>query len=319
LENADLTQWGVIAPKVQGEETMKIAVATPMGHVGRAVAEFLLDAGADVMLLTRHPEKVTRQVTRGAGVAEGSLDDEEYVIQATRGAEALFWVTPPDFTSSDFRGFQNRVGCAAAEAIRTNRISRVVNLSSVGAHLRSGGGPINGLHDVEQCLDHVATNIIHLRPGYFFENYLLQVQNIVTEGEIYLPVSGSRRVPMIGTMDIARVAADRLVDTSWFGRSIRGLHGPCDMTFNEAASALSSGLGCPVSHVRIEEGPARKAMIGWGMSESACTLMLEMYRGFELGTLRPDEQRSPETYTPTRLTDFAREQMSPLIEELVVR
>jgi len=298
---------------------MKIAVATPMGHVGSAVAECLLDAGADVMLLSRHPDKLTRLVTRGAGVAEGSLDDEDYVVRATRGAEALFWVTPPDFTSADYRGFQKRVGCAAAEAIRVNRIRRIVNLSSVGAHLRSGGGPINGLHDVEQCLDHVATNIIHLRPGYFFENYLLQLQNIVSEGEIYLPVSGSRRVPMIATQDIARVASDRLVDTGWFGRSIRGLHGPADLTFDEAAAAMSGGLGRPVAHVRIDEGPAQKAMIGWGMSKSACDLMLEMYRGFEFGTLRPDEERSPETFTPTRLVDFAKEEMLPLIEELVVR
>lgn len=296
---------------------MKIAVTTPTGHIGSVVAEYLLDAGVDVRLLARGPEKLTRLINRGAGIAEGTLEDESYVIEATRGVDALFLVTPPNFRSSDLRGFQNRVGSAAAEAVRVNRIRRIVNLSSMGAHLRSGGGPINGLHDVEQLLDRVATNIIHLRPGFFFENFLAQMEHIRSESRIYLPVSGSRRVPMLATRDIARVAAERLVDTSWTGRSVRGLHGPADLSFDEAAAAISNGLGRKVVHVRVEPELSRDFMIDWGMSETVCDLMLEMYKGYELGTLKPDEERSPETYTPTQLIDFAKKVMRPVIEERI--
>jgi uncharacterized protein YbjT (DUF2867 family) len=297
---------------------MKIAVTTPTGHIGSLIAECLLDAGADLRLLSRCPDKLSRLVNRGAGVAEGTLEDEHFVVKATRGAEALFWVTPPNLQAVDYRAFQNRVGRAAVEAIRINRIGRVVNLSAIGAHLGSGGGPINGLHDVEKLLDHVSTNIIHLRPAFFFENYLGSLKSIKDDGKIFLPVSGSRRIPMIATRDIVRLACDRLVDTSWTGRSVRGLHGPCDMSFDEAAQCISDGMERKVEHVTVDDEMARRFMTEGGMSESVCDLMLEMFRGYEMGTLRADEERSPETFTPTKLTCFAKEVMRPLVEEHVV-
>ena len=47
---------------------MKIAITTPTGHVGSAVADFLLDFGGDisVKLLGRRPENLRRFVERGA-------------------------------------------------------------------------------------------------------------------------------------------------------------------------------------------------------------------------------------------------------------
>jgi uncharacterized protein YbjT (DUF2867 family) len=298
---------------------MKIAITSPSGHIGSLVADYLLAAGADVRLLARHPEKLARLLTRGAGLAEGSLHDQKYVVEATRGVDALFWVTPSDLIAADFRECQNRVGRAAAEAIRVNRIPRVVNVSSVGAQLRSGGGPINGLHDVEQLLDRVATHIIHLRPGYFFENFLMQLESIKWQGKVCLPVSGSRRIPMIATCDIARVAADKLVETTWTGRCVRGLHGPADLSFDEAAAAISQGLQREVVFVRVDSDVARKAMVEAGLSGHVADVMLEMYRSIDSGALRTEEQRTPETYTPTRLVDFARETIRPLIEEPVMK
>jgi uncharacterized protein YbjT (DUF2867 family) len=75
--------------------------------------------------------------------------------------------------SDNVRAFQNRLGQAAAFAVRENQIPRVVNLSSIGADLDAEVGPINGLHDVEGLLDNAASSITHLRPGFFFENLLI--------------------------------------------------------------------------------------------------------------------------------------------------
>ena len=185
--------------------------------------------------------------------------------------------------------------------------------SPQGSFLRSGEvfGPW-------KLLDHVATNIIHLRPALFFENYLGSLQSIKDDGKIYMPVSGSRKIPMIATRDIVRLAFDRLVDTSWTGRSVRGLHGPCDLSFDDAAKCISSGLERNVDHVMVNDETARGAMMKAGMSESVCELMLEMFRGYEHGTLRADEERSPETYTPTKLAEFAKGVIRPLVEEGVV-
>ena len=172
---------------------MKIAIATPAGHVGGTVIDFLLEFGGDIQSCSWAGGPIAKEfVRRGAEMAIGSQDDADYLVKATRGADALFWVTPPGYGSDDVRAFQNRLGHAAAMAIRTNRIPRVVNLSSIGAELGAGVGPINGLHDVEALLDEVATNITHLRPGFFFENLLWQVDSIRKWGRISLPLSGDR-------------------------------------------------------------------------------------------------------------------------------
>ena len=124
------------------ERTMNIAVATPSGHVGSAVADFLLDFGSDihVKLLGRRPSKLKHLVARGASLATGSQDDVNYLTRATDDVDVLFWVTPPGYGSDDVRAFQNRHGRAAATAIRVNRIKRVVNLSSIWAEMGSGAG-----------------------------------------------------------------------------------------------------------------------------------------------------------------------------------
>jgi len=292
---------------------MFVAITTPSGKIGRAVVNHCLRAGAHLAMLARRPEKVSTFVKCGAHVFKGSQEDPDYVIEATRGVDALFWLTPPSYDAENLREAQNRFAHAAAEAIRVNRIPRVVNLSSVGAHLGEGTGPIDGIHDVEQQLNLVAENIMHLRPGFFFENYLWQVDSLAREGEIHLPISGTRRYPLVATADIAQVAADCLLETTWQGHCVRELHGPEDLSFDEAATAISAGLGRLVTHVRISEDTAREGMLQKGMTPNAVEMLLEMYGAVESGWLQPAMPRSEETTTPTRLVDFTEDVLRPLV------
>ena len=139
-------------------------------------------------------------------------------------------------------------------------------------------------------------NIVHLRPGFFFENFLWHIEEIRDHGLIRLPLGGSKRYPMIATRDIARVAADCLLDANWKGHDIRELHGPADLSLHEAAAAISEGLHRKVEFQQIEREEARREMLEVGMSENAADLMLEMYEAVETGRLRPtqpDRRRRP--------------------------
>jgi uncharacterized protein YbjT (DUF2867 family) len=192
-----------------------------------------------------------------------------------------------------------------------------VNLSSIGAEWDSGVGPINGLHDVEELLDAATTNITHLRPGFFFENLLWQVDSIRNQGRISLPLSGSARYPMIATRDIGQVAAELLTSPKWKGHHVRELHGPADLSFDDVARILSGILGRKVTFVRCDPQEARQAILSGGTSENAADLMLEMYDAVETGRLRSLQPRSEQTTTPTTLAEFAREVILPLLAEPV--
>lgn len=297
---------------------MKFAVTTPSGNVGSTVATHLLDAGAEVILLARDPAKLHRFAERGARILQGTQEDPAFVVEATRGVDALFWVTPPSPASPDVRAFQSRVGRAGAHAISKNHIPRVVNLSSIGAHLAEGVGPVSGLHDVEELLNEVVQNITHLRPAMFYENYLWQVDAIRNAASVYMPIPGDVRCPMIASRDVGAVAAERLLNTTWSGHSIRSLHGPADLSFDEAAAEISIGLGRRIRHVQVPEEAVRRALLASGMGESMVELILEMYRAVASGIMQAHEVRTSETTTPTTLLEFARDVLAPLVIEAAV-
>ena len=205
---------------------MKVAVAGPTGHVGSKLAARVLDAGAETVLLCRDPAKVSSLTARGAKVLAGDLAESEYVSRATRGMDALFWLSPPNFTTSNLHGFQEILARNAAEAIRKNRISRVVNLSSIGAQMPSGTGPVAGLHQVERILNETGASVTHLRAAYFMENYLFSLPSIQEANAVFLPVGGERRIPMVATEDVAQAALRFLLDASGKGQQVKGVHGP---------------------------------------------------------------------------------------------
>lgn len=130
-------------------------------------------------------------------------------------------------------------------------------------------------------------------------------------GKIFLPVSGTTRIAMVGTEDIGKAAAKRLLDPTWTGKSVLGLLGPADVSFDEAAAALGRGIGKEVSHVQVPEDQARPALLGMGFSEHVADVFLELMRSIESGLLRPAEARTPETSTPTTLESFARSVLTP--------
>jgi uncharacterized protein YbjT (DUF2867 family) len=292
---------------------MKIAITTPTGHIGKATTECLLSCGEDVQLkvLGRRPEKLRGYVNRGADMGIGSQDDAEYLIRETKDVDALLWITPPGYGSDNLRGFQSRLGRAAAAAIRTNGIPRVVNISSVGADLESGAGLVSGLHDVEELLNDAATNITHLRPGFFYENLLMQIDAIREWGRITLPLSGTMEYPTLATRDIARVVADRLLDAAWSERNIIELRGPADLSFDEMAAILTDAVGRKVVYVQCKPQEMRQHLIEAGISENAADQMLEMYDAIESGRLKSLLPRPAGITTTTTLAEFVHDTLVP--------
>ena len=294
---------------------MRIAITTPTGNIGNKLTHYLLSAGAKVVLLARDIKKVREFEQMGAVIRLGSQDDATFVTEATADVSSLFWVTPPNLTSPDLREFQRACGFAAARAVRVNKIPHVVNLSSVGAHLEYGAGPISGLHDVEDMLNPEAPNVVHLRAGYFFENFLWQVKSIQDASSIFMPIDGTRRFPMVATKDIAAIACGLLLDESWVGLHIRGLQGPADLSLFEATEQISYGLGRTIRYIKVGDDQARNFMLDAGMSNNVIDLMLEMERGISSGWITPQEPRTSLTTTPTTLQQFAREQIAQLLRK----
>jgi uncharacterized protein YbjT (DUF2867 family) len=254
---------------------MKIVVTTPTGHIGSRLANILIDRNSEVTVIARHPEKVKHLTDRGAKVIAGEHGNSTVLEQALSGADALFWLTPSNITSHDPLGDARRLADAAAGVIRKHPDLHVVQLSSAGAFLPSGTGPIAGLHYTEEKFRTAGKNITALRPNEFMENVFFYLHSIIADGAIYVSVSGSLKAPLIATADIAAIAADFLLNPRP-GHHIIDIVGPEELTFNDLAQITGEAIGKPVRLVTIPGDKLKVALTQAGLSSEMAALFVEM-------------------------------------------
>lgn len=294
---------------------MHIVVTTPTGNIGHVVVERLLNAGADVTVIARNPDKLTPNVREKVTVHQGDLGDAAFVQKATENAEALFWLTPPNFTAPDWRAFYQQNADSAANAVRANHIPYVVHLSSAGAEHATGFGPVSFIQIVENALNATGANVLHLRPGFFYENFLAQVEPIKNTGKMFYGMPPEARFPLIATRDIGEAAARRLLAHDFSGVEIMGLHGPADVpTFAEAAQIIGEAIGKPVEYVQIPLDALKSQLLQMGASQSVADSYIEMTEAQARGA-QPAEPRTPETTTPTTLKEWAAQVMAPALRK----
>lgn len=283
------------------------------GHVGGGIASRLLDQKKRVRVVGRSAERLAPLAARGAEVAAGSLEDPAFAARALAGAGAAFLLIPPHMAAPSFRAYQSRIVDALARAVEAARPGHVVTLSSIGAQLAAGNGPIAGLHELEQRLAAAkGVNLLHLRPGFFMENHLASVGMVKQMGLLGSALRADLPMQSIATRDIAEAGARRLAALDFEGQGTLELMGPRDVTMAEVARAIGRAIGKPdLPYVQFPYDEARKGMVGAGLRPDMADLYVEMSRGFNDGIVRPTQPRSPATTTPTTIERFAEEIFAP--------
>ncbi|NOK35389.1 NAD(P)H-binding protein [Corallococcus exercitus] len=290
---------------------MKIALVGATGNVAGRALETLVHAGAQAVALVRHPEKLPESLRSRVQVEQGALEDGAFVARATRGADALLWLTPTTFGAQDFRAYTLDLARNAVRAIQENTLQRVVFVSSHGAD-RPGLGHVSFAGEVEKLLEAAAPHTVSLRSAGFMENLFASVET-VKDGRLFTLLPPDKKYPLVATRDVGDVAARWLLDSTWTGHHHRGVHGPEDLSANELADILGRVLGRPVRCQQVPSEAIRDAFLKRGMSPSVAEAYAQMFRGFGQQDYRPTEPRTGETTTPTTFESFARESLAPRI------
>jgi uncharacterized protein YbjT (DUF2867 family) len=284
-----------------------ITVMGATGHVGGRIAELLLEADEKVRALGRSAEKLAGLAGRGATVLTGDAGDAVFLTKAFRDADAAFTLLPPDLHATDLRRQADAQGVAIVTAIRDSGLRHVVFLSSVGADLAEGTGPIAGLHAQEERLWRLSgVNVLILRPTYFFENFFDTLGLIKHQGINGGPIAPNLPFPMIATRDIADVAARALRQRDWRGVVVRELLGERDITFAEATRIIGTRIGKPdLPYVQFAYSDFTASLVQMGISSNVAQLYAEMARAINEGRVKSREERRPENTTPTAFEAFA--------------
>jgi uncharacterized protein YbjT (DUF2867 family) len=288
---------------------MKIVIAAASGNIGRRTAEKVIQAGAETVLLARNPEKLADLVERGAIVHSISSDDCQGLIEVTQQADALFWLTPPKLDVSNIRDWYLHTATAGANAVRANNIPRVVNISSIGAGAKPNLGTVSFSGDVESIFNETGANVVHLRPGYFMENFLTQVEAIQHDCVVRFPYPSDHDIPWISTDDIGDVAAQYLIARHWAGQWTRNLMGPENLTLLETTRILSQVLDRSIDYVRVSIESLQQQFAAMGATTEVQQEMGDLFRA--LGDLDGvyATARTLDAITPTTFEQFVKHKL----------
>ena len=296
---------------------MKIVITGSTGQIGTQLLGRLDFERNEIVLIGRNRSKLEAFESRGATVREGSMLDPAFMRSALEGAEAYLFLPPPHFGSEDMIAEYRELAHVSQEAARGAGVQRIVHLSTLGAHLdREETGLIRGQHLAETIIREGAPHVLHLRCGFFLENYLGSLESIAGQGAIYLPVSADARYEFVATSDIARIARDLLETPTWTGHRVMELHGPATLTFGAVAEQFGEALGRAVRHVAVPPEAAIEAMVGMGMSQAYATDLTKLIHSIEQGILTPEFPRGDARVSQSGMTPkaFARQVLKPALE-----
>ena len=179
------------------------------GNTGSIVADSLLSKGKNVRVVGRDAGRLQRFVSGGAEAFTADVSDAAALTKAFRGARAAYLLLPPISSRED----QERESDAIAKAVKESGLLYAVYLSSYGAHVPEGTGPVTGLHSSEQKLNAISDlNVLHLRAAYFMENNVAAVGMIQGMGMFGHALLPGLKMPMIATRDVGAYAGQRLLE-----------------------------------------------------------------------------------------------------------
>jgi uncharacterized protein YbjT (DUF2867 family) len=233
-----------------------IVITAPTGDIGSQVLNTLLNhvttTGEELRVIVRDPAKLPDAVRDRVDVVAGSHADAEVVNRAFAGADAVFWLVPPDAQAPSLEVAYSGFTQPAAQAFQTHGVGHVVGVSALGRGTPVAGRA--GLVTASLAMDDLiaSTGVAYraLANPSFMDNLLRQASSIRDEGLFTGTEAADRKAPTSATRDIANKAAELLLDRSWSGVSSVAVLGPEDLSQQEMADTMSEVLGKPVRYQR---------------------------------------------------------------------
>lgn len=287
---------------------MKIIVTGSLGNISKPLAKKLIAAGHQVTIVSSNKDKAKDIEALGATAAIGSIADAGFLTKTFAGADAVYTMIPPNFAVTDYREYVKGAARNYVEAISKNGITRVVNLSSIGADIDGGTGQISGVHDGEIALNTLeGVAVKHLRAGFFYVNLYANIPMIKNLGLMGTNYSPATRIILVHPEDIADAAAEEL-QHSFTGKSVRYITSD-DRTAGEVAATLGAAIGKPdLQWTEFSDEQALGGMLKAGIPEPTAKLYVEMNTAVRNGILWKDYDAKGNRPTgKIKLEDFAKE------------
>lgn len=294
-----------------------IVITAPTGNIGRHLLPLLLESAPvhdeELRVVVRDPARLPDAVRERVEVITGSHGDAEVVDRAFEGADAVFWLVPPDASLPPHEAYRGFTG-PAAKALVAHGVGHVVGVSALGRGTPAAGRA--GLVTASLAMDDLiaGTGVAYraLANPSFFENLLEEAESIREKGVFTDVVDAGRRAPLVAVADIAAAAAGLLLDRSWTGSDSVPVLGPQDLSPDDLARIMSERLGRPVRYERRPLGELYTTLVGHGLDEAFVQGIVDMKRAKDEG-LDAGVVRTPDTASPTTFAQWCAQTLEPAV------
>jgi len=287
---------------------MKIIITGSLGNISQPLAKTLLAAGHQVTIISNNAAKADAINALGGTPAIGSLEDVNFLTITFTGADAVYTMIPPHLTTNNFRKYAASIANTYATALQQSGVKKIVNLSSIGAHLENGTGPIAGIHDVEVILNGIPEIAVkHIRAPFFYYNFFNNIDMIKHMDIIGNNYPSDTRIVLIHPEEIAATIAAE-IQQPFTGKSIRYIYSD-DRTAAEVAQVLGAAIEKPgLPWVSFEDMQTLQVLVQNGMSEEMGHRFVELGIALRTRILWEDFDRNkPVARSGATLEDFAAE------------
>lgn len=289
---------------------MKITLTGSLGHIGRPLTETLTRQGHTVTVISSNPERRGEIEALGATAAIGQLTDVEFLTTAFTAADLAYVMAPPanyfDHGLNLLEYFRE-LGRSFAVAVRASGVKRVVNLSSIGAHMPEGNGILKGTYHVEQALEALPADVAvtHIRPTSIYYNLLGFTEQIRYQGAISSNMGPDTVNVHVATKDIAEHVADE-INHPGSARGVRYVASE-ELKNREVAATLGVAIGRPnLEWKQVSDEDYAQGLIAVGMNPAIARGLAEMYAAIGSGALYEHYRKhEPARMGNVKLKDFA--------------
>ncbi len=288
-----------------------ILLTTPTGDIGRRVLSHVRTADQAVRVIARD----TSKLPRGAGldVIEGSMADAATIARALPGVTRVFWLPPGDPTLPSAEAAYVDVSRAFCDALPGSGVTHVVGVSALGRGWHKPAGHVTATLAVDDMIARTGVRYRALACASLMDNIARQAAPIRTIGQFFQPTPGDLKLPHVAKADVARIAAELLLDPHWTGVEALPLLGPQDLSFDEMAAIMSDVLGREIAATELPMAQFRQMMCDLGASEGMAQAYVEMLTAKNEGMdhlVTPASRRD----TPTTFRTWCEEELRPLME-----
>ncbi|MFD1605274.1 NAD(P)H-binding protein [Flavobacterium artemisiae] len=293
---------------------MNIVLTGSLGNIGKPLVIELVQNGHSVTVISSRAERQKEIEALGAKAAVGTIQDADFLTHTFKGADIVYLMEAWEGIGSifdkdvDFVAAFKNIGSNYKQAVLHSGVTRIIHLSSIGAHTDQGTGSLYLHNTVENILKELpdAVSIKYMRPVGFYNNIFRYMQTIKTQGRIIQSYGGDKEEPWVSPLDIAAAIAQE-IEKPFDGRTVRYLASD-EVSPNEVARIIGTAIGKPnLQWSVISDQEMLSGMLEAGVNEWIASGFVKMQAAQRDGSLYTDFYLNKPVLGKVKLTDFAKE------------